>query len=357
MSLTLIDAQENDAPQWDAFVENHPEGRFSQLWGFRQTLEKTYRYRCVYLRIDSDGGCVGVFPSVVSAGGRRRLVSQPFNEYGGPLISGALAPDACGELGKLLLSAAREAGCGCVEIRGGTGCRPAEQAEYWLKMPLHRYAELALTDPEKLWRNSLTHEARKGVNQARKAGLAVEILEGSAAVREPFYSLYLRSMKRLGVPPHPERMFHHLAESLGRRVVAAWVFAQDRPLAALLGVICGRRLQIWITASDANEWSARPNDLAHWELIRWAALQNLRVFDFGSARYPGQIQFKKKWGVAFREYDCYLIARNGSSPRSAIPSVDSSSRSMAMMSRVWRACVPMRLTPALGAPIRRFLTK
>ncbi len=357
MPLTVSEAQAVDAPQWDAFVETHPEGRFCHLWGFRQALEATYGYRCVYLNIHADGRTIGLFPSIVAKGGRPRLVSQPFNEYGGPLLENPLTPDAYTQLGELLLPAARNAGCECIEIRGGPGCEGAEHSELWAKRPLHRYAELTLEDPEKLWHGSLTHEARKGVNQARKAGLRTEIRRGSEAVAEPFYSLYLRSMKRLGVPPHPARLFQNLSRALDGRVVAAWVFSGSQPASVLLGVMSGNRVQIWITASDGNYWSVRPNDLAHWDLIRWATLQKLRVFDFGSARYAGQIQFKKKWGVGFKEYACYLIERNGAREHSVIPSVDSSARWMTTLSRIWRASVPLRLTPLLGAPIRKYLTK
>jgi Acetyltransferase (GNAT) domain len=73
---------------------------------------------------------------------------------------------------------------------------------------------------------------------------------------------------------------------------------EQQTAAVLLGAICGVRLQIYITASSPKALIWRPNDLAHWELIAWAASQGLRWFDFGSARYDGQIQFKKKWGAA-----------------------------------------------------------
>lgn len=43
-----------------------------------------------------------------------------------------------------------------------------------------------------------------------------------------------------------------------------------------------------------------PNDLAHWELIRWAVFEKRRVFDFGTACYARQLRFKKKWGVSFK---------------------------------------------------------
>jgi CelD/BcsL family acetyltransferase involved in cellulose biosynthesis len=356
MPLTISRAEATGAADWDAFVEHHPEGRFCHLWGFRQALERAYGYRCLYLNIHSNNERIGIFPSIVARRPLRHLVSQPFNEYGGPLTR-PLSPHEYAELGEILLSAAREQRCKSIEIRGGVGCDAAEHADFWIRKPLHQYAVLKLDEPDTLWRKTLTHEARKGVNQARKSGLQAEIRRSGRAVEDPFYTLYLSSMKRLGVPPHPRRLFEHLAAALEDRVVSAWVLSDARPVSMLLGLITGKRIQIWITASDDKFWAARPNDLAHWELIRWAALQNLQLFDFGSARYAGQIQFKKKWGVTFHDYSCYLIEQSEARGNTAIPSVDSSGPWMTTLSQIWRATVPLRLTPLLGAPIRRYLTK
>jgi GNAT acetyltransferase-like protein len=90
-------------------------------------------------------------------------------------------------------------------------------------------------------------------------------------VADPFYALYLVSMKRLGVPPHPRRFFDDLAAGLGDGLVASWIMHEQQTAAVLLGAICGARLQIYITASSPKMLIWRPNDLAHWELIAWAA--------------------------------------------------------------------------------------
>ncbi len=355
-SLTLIRARPEEADAWDEFVEGHPEGRFCHLWDFREVLEKTYGYRCVYLNIYSGGERLGIFPCVAVKHGSPRLISQPFNEYGGPLTR-SLSTDQYRQLTQSLLRVAQEENCGSIEIRGGIGCEPAEQAGGWVKKPLHSYAVLRLDEEGELWRNSLTNEARKGVNRARKAGLTAEIRRGAHAVDSPFYRLYLLSMKRLGVPPHPSRFFAHLADALGDRLVGSWVMSQAEPGAVLLGTITGQRIQIWVTASDSRWWSMRPNDLAHWELINWAYANGLRFFDFGAARYSGQIQFKKKWGVSLHEYSYYLIGTPNSASALKIHTVQSSSKLMAAMAYLWRSFVPLSLTPVLGPPIRKYLTK
>jgi len=353
--LEARQATVEDSQLWDRFVENHPEGRFCHLWGFRTMLEQAYGYGCLYLKFSLGGQLVGIFPSILL---RRKgwLISQPFNEYGGPLTLG-LTPDHCRQLTTLILQAADKARCRAVEIRGGIGCEEAAAAAGWKQQHLHSYALLELGDPDHLWRKTISYEVRKNVNKARKAGLESEVRRGVAAIEDPFYDLYLISMKRLGVPPHSKRYFETLAAGITDRLVACWVRQNGRPVAILLGATTGRRIHIFIIASLPEVWALRPADLAHWELIQWACGQGLRTFDFGSARYSGQIQYKKKWGVTFKDYSFYLVGAPEIADKLKIESVKTSSRSMSVMADLWRWAVPIPVTRILGPAIRKFLTK
>jgi CelD/BcsL family acetyltransferase involved in cellulose biosynthesis len=352
--LEVPPAQDAEAQAWDDFVEGHAEGRFSQLWGFRKVFEETYGYRCLYLKILLNGRLAGVFPAVAVRSGSPRLVSLPFHEYGGPLVQGLSAED-CDLLVPQLLKAARQEGCRSVEIRGGAGCQALGGCAGVQEHRLHSYATLPLQDPDWLWRKALNSEARKAVNRARQGGLSAQVRRGSAAIEDPFYQLYLVSMKRLGVPPHSLRFFTELVSALGERVVAASVSLKSETVAVLLGAVVGSRVQIYVTASSPLGWHLRPNDLAHWELITWACREGLRTFDFGSARYPGQIHFKRKWGCEFHPYSYYLMGDAADTVR--IHTVDSSSTLMRWSANVWRWTVPIAVTRILGPPLRKYLTK
>ncbi len=351
MDIRVVPATADDAGAWDSFVEQHPEGRFCFLFGYRRMLEG-YGYRCVYLKVLAEGQIVGVFPSIIAG---RRLISQPFIEYGGVLLCAESAHFAA-VIPELLFRAAREAGCSAIEIRGGLGA-DLSQSRHVVRHPQYSYAVLTLDDKDKLWRNSLTSEGRKAVNKAQKAGLIAEIRRGPAAISGEFYDLYLVSMKRLGVPPHPRRFFTDLAAGLGDNFIACWVLEGNNNAAVLLGGISGQRLQVYITASSPRYWNMRPNDFAHWQMIVWAAEQRLRWLDFGSARYESQIQFKKKWGVTLSDYSYWIIAEPGGKELSQLHTFKTSSDVMQTISKIWGKAVPLRLSPFLGAPIRKYLTK
>lgn len=353
LELRLSDAL--DAEAWDAFVDAHPDGRFCHLSGFRHVLERAYGYRCAYRSIFVDGRRVGVFPSIVIRRGRGRLISQPFNEYGGPLTD-PLTPHQWKELARLLLELAREEKCRSVEIRGGPGCEALVETGYAVKHPLYEFGTLALRPEERLWRDALTNEARKGVNRARKIGQLNEIRTGERAIQGPFYQLYLRSMKRLGVPPHSSAFFELMGSLLGDRLVGSWVIQDGEIAAVLLGVVSSKRIHVFAIASAPERWKDRPNDLAHWELMRWAISSGLEVFDFGSARYPGQVQFKKKWGTEFHEYSYYLVGPPESVAKMKIETVKTSGN-MGRIADLWQKVMPLGLTSLFGPSIRKFLTK
>jgi hypothetical protein len=355
-AVVLREARANEATEWDSFVESHPEGRFCQMWAYRRVLEATYGYRCRYVSGFVGGERVAVCPMIVSPSGASRLISQPFNEYGGPLTR-RLSHRQYKQLAQELLAVARQEKCGSIEVRGGVGCEPLVETGLCVRHPLHSYGETPLASEEVLWRQALTNEARKGVNSARKAGLTFEVRWGSAAVADPFFHLYLVSMKRLGVPPHPRSFVENLAAGFGERLVACWVRRDEQVASVLVGLITGTRLQIYIIASAPEFWKERPNDLAHWGLMTWAVKQKLQVFDWGSARYPGQIQFKKKWGAQFKDYSYYVLAPANSAVSKRIQTVETNSKLMETAATLWRSGVPLPLTVILGRSIRRYLTK
>ena len=93
-NLTLIEW--TDPAAWDAFVRAHAESRYCQLFGYGSVVG-SYRniYRPRPLAFMRNGELVGVLPAaeVFSVLYGRRLVSQPFSEYGGMLLHPELSKE------------------------------------------------------------------------------------------------------------------------------------------------------------------------------------------------------------------------------------------------------------------------
>jgi hypothetical protein len=341
----LHTAELRDAEQWDAIVDSHPEGRFCQLWGYRHSLEEAYGLKCVYLKIQDGDACVGIFPSVKHPR-KPYLLSLPFNEYGGPLCRvqnyGALAP--------LLLKHAAMEGCRSICIRGGLGCETLADSKYCTRHLLQSYGKMPLTSAEAVWKDSLTHKARTSVKQAWNCGLSSETRVGMHAVEGEFYDLYLRSMKRLSVPPHSPKFFQFLAMGLGERLVATWVWHNKDLAAVLVGGVASRQVHCIIIASNERYWPSRPNDLANWQMVEWASGQGFRSIDWGSASTPDELRFKQKWGAALLPYAHYIIY-DPACAGEVLPC----NRRHTVAKLLWRKLVPLKMTRILGPVLRREL--
>lgn len=201
----------------------------------------------------------------------------------------------------------------------------------------------------------MQYSVRKGVNKAQGHGVEAVAECDLAIIRERFYPLYLKSMKRLGVPPHSLAYYVRCSELLGDRLKIFWAVRDKEFLAGLLGFVCGDRVNIINIVSDPDSWKYAPNDLIHWEFIKWAAEAGLKHFDFGSVRYDGQRTYKKKWGAAFEDHGYYLLSRDAS--RAAQATFNSSSPRMMSMSKIWSSYVPETVAQLAGPLIRKHLVR
>jgi CelD/BcsL family acetyltransferase involved in cellulose biosynthesis len=343
-----------DSTAWDRYVETHPEGRFSQLFAYR-CIEQVYGYRAHYFGIYSAGRLVGVLPTFEarSAFFGRRLVSQPFSEYGGMLLDADLNDDARKSVLVAIRSFLADNGFTELETHGNYGCGPERTG--FARDNFQQLATLDLSGGhEAVWERSVSRHVRKAVRKAEREGLKTCEKSDDVALHDWFYPLYLRSMKRLGAPPHSLEMFTQSRAAFGERMRIYWALHEGTPVAGLLGFRCGQRVSIINIVSDERYWQFRPNDLVHWEFIKWATESGCLHFDFGSVRYQGQSQFKEKWGCEMQDSGYYFLAADSDSVHR---SFDSSSRSMSFAGKVWTRFVPPSIARALGPTLRRHLVR
>jgi lipid II:glycine glycyltransferase (peptidoglycan interpeptide bridge formation enzyme) len=303
---------------------------------------------------------VGVLPAaeLSSILYRRRLVSQPFSEYGGILLDPSLTAD---EVDAALVSLRdfirHNAAAFVMEIHGNHGMDPPPESLLETGEAVGQIAVMALTsDTTALWENVVRYSVRKAVKQARNFGVTVAFGCDPTILRQDFFPLYLKSMKRLGVPPHKLAYYTRSLEEFGDTMVLATARADNGvPIAALLGFSCGGRVSIINTVSDPDYWHFKANDLLHWEMIKRTGETGGRFFDFGSVRYDGQSTYKKKWGTAFADHCNYLLTAEARSARPMM--INSSSGAMKTLSRLWSTYVPERVGRFIGPLIRRQLAR
>jgi CelD/BcsL family acetyltransferase involved in cellulose biosynthesis len=347
-----------DRAAWNRFVESHDQGRFCHLFDYGEVVG-CYGYRPVRLAFVAEGRLVAALPAAIADSliFGRKLVSQPFSEYGGLLADPSLGPDDIAQVYDLLDDyLSRQAKIRVLEMHGNHGIAPHLRDPRFAAQNPHHVAILPLDRPlHELWHDVVQHSVRKGVNKAVANG--VEAFEecNETILRERFFPLYLRSMKRLGVPPHSLAYFLACLEFLGDQLKIFWARRDDEILAGLLGFACGSRINITSIVSDADNWKFSPNDAIHWAFIKWGVEAGYRFFDFGSVRYEGQRTYKKKWGTVFEDHAHYLLSRDRADVTRA--TFSSSSPRMSQLATLWSNHMPNKLAQLAGPVIRKHLVR
>jgi hypothetical protein len=355
--MIVLNDNYSAAEKWDGFVQNNAESRYCHLYHYGYATE-IYGFQPKHFCFLKDEDVVGVLPAVYvrSSFFGRKLVSQPFSEYGGLLLAPTLTSDEIGEIIQLLTSFLAQYKIPCIEMHGCNAVAHEYCAKYFDLRNPHKHAYLELNQPvEQIWKSVVQYQVRKAVNKAQHSGMIVEQRCDEQIIAELFFPLYLQSMKRLGIPPHSVKYYIRCYRYFPDKMKIFWALRKGKAIAGLLGFTCGQRVNIVNTVSDPAYWQYRPNDLLHWEFVKWAHEEGYQYFDFGSVRYEGQLRYKEKWGCTIRDHGYYLLTAGGD--RRRVVTFDSSSRLMSNFATIWSTCIPYRLGKTLGPIIRKHLVR
>ncbi len=329
-----------DEKEWDRWVEKEKEGRYVYLSGYLRALEETLSLPSFPLLYRSEGVIRSIFPVVLirNLKGKRVFISLPFSEYGGPL--GREGEEV---LREEIIKIMKNLKVSHLEIHGGTGMREKEE---YRSHPLQFRALINLGEKDlKEIHAAMDRSVKKNLRRGREEGVLVERRKNIPL--SIFYPLYLRTHKRLGSPPLPFLFFQRLNYYLSPHIRCVVAKYREKVISLLLGWSVGSSLHVTHILSLPEFWHLRGNDLVHWEMLRWAREEGKEIFDFGPARYEGQIRYKKKWGAVFLPYYYHYLP-----PDREISPPQPGKGFWKTLSFLWRTCVPDFLSPSLGRIIR-----
>ncbi|QQG38522.1 MAG: GNAT family N-acetyltransferase [Candidatus Woesearchaeota archaeon] len=301
--MKVIELTEYDE-KWDKFLNKYPHLVFHRP-EWKKFIESTFKTELKYLAVEDNNEIELLFPIgiVHSRNFGNRLVSIPFLEYGG--FAGN--PKNL----NLIINLIKEAypKYDFLQVREGV------PEKYLLENNFQKFEEakrftLELQKPEVLW-EKIDKQKRKAVRKAQEMKVTVSNI-GHKEIPK-LYELYYNNMKKFGSPPYPKEYFvnyftymvdKQLAKPLG-------AYLDGKLIAALLGFTYKNKVHITISASDEQFLEYRPNDLLHWEFIKWAAENNFKVFDFGIAREnTGHFRFKQLWNTEVKPLNNYYLFLN-----------------------------------------------
>ncbi len=350
--LTFKTSATADRDAWNGFLRSRPDANLCHAHEWKTIMEKAYSKACYYLQAMDGTDCVGVLPLVHMKGPLtgNRLVSLPFLDQGGPLVSSenvaAVLWDECLEL-------ARRVDASGVDIRGplfkgavendgtrATKEEPSSRKTFTLPLP---------EDPDVLWKSFKT-KVRNQVRKAEKEGLTTEMVGPDRL--GAFYEIFCRNMRDLGSPVHGLCLFEAVFETFGDRARLYLTSGPgDQAVGGGVAIEFGTSLTVPWASSLRTARPSCPNHSLYWKILSDAIQDGKAVFDFGRSRVgAGTYSFKKQWGAEPRDLVWSSFDARGEPEEEHDYNPDRHDRVV----RAWRR-LPVAVTKWIGPMIRRRL--
>lgn len=288
-SADLRDGRERD--RLDSYVAAHPEGSLFHRPQWSLAVEQGCGQRAHYLVAERPGGrLAGCLPltDLRSAFFGRALVSAGFGTGGGVLADDDAAAAA-------LLRSARalsdRLGCAAIELRGGE-----LPDDYNVRDDVYAGFAMDLPKGEEAILRSIKRRHR-GVRRARERGLGVRI--GSAGRdRSDFLRVYGESMRNLGSPVFPPRLFAAMLDLFGEDCDIVTVSEGREPVASVLNFYFKSTVHPYWGGGTLAARDCFANELLYFEVMCHASRRGCTRFDFGRSKVgTGNCSFKMNWGM------------------------------------------------------------
>lgn len=316
--LTLRIADLSDAidrARVGAYVHEHADGTPFHLPAWSAAVAKGCGQRAHYLVVERGvQGIVGVMPltELHSPLFGRVLASAGFGVGGGILAD---KPEIVRMLGEACWTLAERLSCRSVEVRGGPPPGPEWTADDGHYLGFAR--PLAEDDGAELL--AIPRKQRAEVRKSLDNDLAVSVGHGDGDVAA-HYSVYSESVRNLGTPVFPARLFRAMLSEFGSAADVLVVRHGGDAVAGVLSLYWRGTVYPYWGGGTAAARALRANDRMYFELMRHARERGCMRFDFGRSKVgTGAAAFKKNWGFEPRPLTYYDRVAAGAAIRDANP--------------------------------------
>lgn len=112
----------------------------------------------------------------------------------------------------------------------------------------------------------------------------VQVRSGGAEDAETMRKLMWLGCKRRGIKPAPPQKdyFDNLWQMLGPSGAVRFFIAEinGEPVSAACALLCSGSMQLWRVGWSGKHDGCDPNDVLHWEMMKWAKEHGFQQFDF-----------------------------------------------------------------------------
>ena len=301
-------------PAWGEFVARSPAATAFHHPAWLGLLQEQYGYEMRACCIDGPDGVEAGIPiaRISSRLTGRRLVALPFSDSCPPILAAGTDDSALEALALGLAEESRRSGLE-LTVRGSLPHAPAGFVrERFVSHELELSADPAEVEA------GMSKKQVQATRKAKRDGLSGERRTDVEAL-DAFYSLHLKTRRRLGVPTQPRRFIRRFAELFDQGLGFVWMISEaEQPIAAAVFLTCNGTVTYKYSASDFASLKKRPNNLLLLEAIRWSCEAGFRVFDFGRTEVEneGLRAFKRSWGAEELDLDYTSLADREPEPAS-----------------------------------------
>jgi len=291
VTLNLDEAAEVAAAE--AFVAGRQDGTpFHRPAWLKAIARGTGNQGAMLAAVAPSGQIAGLLPLTHM---KSRLFGQALVSAGFAVDGGILADDpvVIAALASAAEGLARERGVGSIELRGGTS--PGRGWSVHEGSHLGFVRPIAADDEAELIAVPRKHRAELRKALANPA-LRVEVGRDARLIRA-HYDVYAESVRNLGTPVFPARLFREVLSAFGEDADILLVLEGDRPVSAVLTLYHRGRVMPYWGGGIAHARRLRSNELMYYRLMGHGRARGMRVFDFGRSKTgSGQAAWKKSFG-------------------------------------------------------------
>lgn len=258
-------------------------------WGRAIEAATGHRWHPLVAR-DAGGKVTGLLPlhHIRSGLFGSALVSSGFAVGGGILADDEVTAAALAAAGR---DFAASLGLSSIELRGGimpTGWAVVQDCHLGFERPLAADDEAELA--------AIPRKHRAEVRKGLAAPLAVTTGNDRAA-RDAHYAVYAESVRNLGTPVFPRRLFDAVLDAFSEDADILTVARNGSPQASVLSLYWRGSVMPYWGGGTREARGLRANERMYFALMSHARERGMQRFDFGRSKTgSGPAAYKKNWG-------------------------------------------------------------
>lgn len=300
MEIKIVNTSSKD--QWNKFVDEH--GSIFHLWQWRNIYVDSYGYKPLYLAAYENNSIIGILPLFITGKiGVKRIVSVPYVDYAGPC---SINDNISKQLMEYAVGYCTLNHFDKMEVFSSSALK--ESNKYHITDPFCRFVMPINNNYEYILSKVIHQKTRNMVNKSEKSGISTENTKNSSILKE-YYSLYIRTMQKLGQLPHSYNYFMNAFKYLNEYTDIFVSRYNKKIMAGLIIFNYKENMYIWNNASNEKYKNLAANNAVYASAIKFACNNKIKLIDFGSTiPETSHYFFKKRWGG--NEEKIYLVSNS-----------------------------------------------